>query len=74
MKFLRLTIVIAYAMHIINMYRNIKYYENIWNCLRDIQQKKNRKFRNVKILKQKSIHVIRLVGFRLLLLLLSKYD
>ena len=48
MKCLRLTIFMACSMHIIIMYPNIKYWENICNRLRDIQQKKNRKFRNVK--------------------------
>ena len=40
MKFLRLTIFMAHTMHIINMHSNIKYWENICNRLRDIQQKK----------------------------------
>ena len=42
MKFLRLTIFMARSMHIIIMYPNIKYWENICNRLRDIQQKNQR--------------------------------
>ena len=43
MKFLRLTIFMAHSMHIINMYPNIKYYENICNRFRDIKKKKKKK-------------------------------
>ena len=55
MKFLRLTILITRSMHIINMYSDIKYLENICNRLRDIQQNKNRKFRNVKCWQRTSL-------------------
>ena len=56
MKFLRLTIFMTRSMHIINMYSNIKYEENICNHLRDIQQNKNRKFRNVKCWQRTSLN------------------
>ena len=68
MKFLRLTVFMAHSMHVINMYPNIKYYENICNRLRDIQQKKNRKFRNVKCwqrtsLKQKNLLIVNITNY-----------
>ena len=49
MNFLRLAIFIAHAMHIISMYPNIKYYENICNRLRDIQKKNKKKNKKTEV-------------------------
>ena len=43
MKFLRLTIFMAHSMHIINLYPNIKYKENIFNRLSVYEIFKKRK-------------------------------
>ena len=40
---------------LVNLYSNMKYYENIYNCLRVIQQSKNRKLKNDNCWQQTSL-------------------
>ena len=42
-------------MYYINMYSNMKYYENVCDCLRVIQQSKNRKLKNENCWQQTSL-------------------
>ena len=55
MKFHRLIFFVAWLVYTINMYSNMKYYENICNCLRVIQQNKNRKLKYANCWQQTSL-------------------
>ena len=54
-KFHWLIFFIAWLVYTINMYSNMKYYENICNCLRVIQQDKNRKLKSANCWQRTSL-------------------
>ena len=55
MKFHCLILFIAWLVYTINMYSNMKYYENICNCLRAIQQNINRKLKSANCWQRTSL-------------------
>ena len=58
MKFHCLILFIAWLVYTINMYSNMKYYENICNCLRVIQQYINRKLKSANCWQQTSLNAL----------------
>ena len=54
-------IFIAWLVYTINMYSNMKYCETICNCLRVIQQEKNRKLKSNNCWQRTSLKISRIL-------------